>query len=96
MKSISICCAVVLALTIVPASFVGVSASPVDYAARCKSFAGEWKAAEASHSSDPNIGKARAFASSAELMCASTKASDESIGVNKYIAALKACHAYQY
>jgi hypothetical protein len=60
---------------------------------RCHSLAAQWKTAETANASNPNLGKARALASSAEKMCASASTTQQKSGVSQYNAAIHACVA---
>lgn len=65
------------------------SVAHVDYAARCKSLADQWKTAETANASHASLGKAKAEASTAEKLCKSKKDADMRKGVSDYEAALK-------
>jgi hypothetical protein len=65
------------------------TSTPVDYAARCTSLAGQWKTAEAANATHASLGKAKADAAKAEKLCKSKKSSDQRKGTDDYDAALK-------
>jgi len=68
------------------------SAAPgaqADNAARCASLAGQWNAAKTDKASSPNLGRAKAWATSAARDCAKDTPSRKEDGVNAYIKALK-------
>ena len=62
-----------------------------DAAAQCAALETEWKAAEATCSTNANLGRARALAHEGELKCKSPEASQRKLGVGKYESALRLC-----
>ena len=58
-------------------------------AQRCASLAAQWDAAKTAKASSPNLGRAKAWATTAAHDCAKTEASRQEDGANEYIKALK-------
>ena len=89
MNRILVGSALAVALFGATSSYAATSATPVDYAARCTSLAGQWKTAESTNATNANLGKAKADATKAERLCKSKKSSDQKKGAGDYDAALK-------
>jgi hypothetical protein len=63
--------------------------SRADNAARCASLAHQWDAAKTDKASSPNLGRAKAWATSAARDCAKDTPARQEDGANEYIKALK-------
>jgi hypothetical protein len=89
MNRILIGSALALGLFGATSAYAATSTTPVDYAARCTSLAGQWKTAETTNATHASLGKAKADAAKAEKLCKSKKSSDQKKGTDDYDAALK-------
>jgi hypothetical protein len=76
----------VAAMLLVACATVGARA---DNAARCASLAHQWDAAKTDKATSPNLGRAKAWATSAARDCAKGTPARQDDGVNEYIKALK-------
>lgn len=61
----------------------------INYSARCTSLENQWKAAESTHVTNPNFGKAMVDAARGEKLCKSSVVSQHKLGASDYEAALK-------